>query len=482
VVTGDENSIPARAVRWLRSVVQRLLTAPELKRLRWLLLLSGLIQFLLAPFSSWGSDTTSFILSELSFVYNGTPYASGLAGNPPLGPVLQLPLYAALSVFVPAQGFTQQIPSLVHISAVSGFVDPLIGTPVALLLLKLPLILVGLGTGGLLYVVMGNLGARRSLAEWAAAAWLLNPLVIWATAVNGEYDVLAAGALVGFFFFFYREQWMAAGFTLGLGCMGKLYPLVLVPAVAGLLIGWAGSGWRSWASKPLGGFLAGVVLGIAPFAFLIPTYVGAVTTTFGPVQAGGFSLAILFQGILLGSPLTSLEGTTLLLDVLAGILVATVVLSTLVVAWSARRRPADRSLRTRVLPVVVVWCVVAAIQYRPGPEPENFVGLIAVLPLASLALPQMVRFATIGASVAGFALYLAFATPAAFFYPLAEQVGPSWVGGANALVLSYFRNPYEPSRSLWFGLGLSGGVVMIVLWAACAVSFATLVRRPEDLA
>jgi hypothetical protein len=480
VVTGDANNLPAEGVRRLRSAVRRLFTAAEFKRLRWMLLISGFVQFLLAPFSSWGSDTTSFILSELSFVYNGTPYASGLASNPPLGPVLALPLYAALSVFVPAQGFTQQIPSLIHVSVVSGFVDPLIGTPVALLLLKLPLILAGLGTGPVLYAVMEELGARRSLSEWAAAAWLLNPLVIWATAVNGEYDVLAAGALVAFFFFFFREQWIAAGFSLGLGCMGKIYPLLLVPVVAGFLIGRAGAGLRPWASKPFARFLAGVALGVVPFLYLLPAYVGVLTSGFGSVQAGGLSLGLIFQGTLPGSPLTSQVGTNVLLDILAGILVVTVFLGTLLVGWIARRRPMDNSLRTRVMPVVSVWCVVAAIQYRPGPEPENLLGLIAVLPVAYLALPQVVRFATIFASAAGFGLYLAFSTPAAFFYPLAAQLGPSWVSGANAVVLTYFRNPYEPSRGLWFGLGLSGGIVMIVLWAACTVSIATQLRRPED--
>jgi hypothetical protein len=444
-----------------------------------MLLISGLVQFLLAPFTSWGSDTTGFVLSEISFVYNGTPYGSGLGNNPPLGPVLDLPLYSALSVFVPAQGFTQQIPALVHVSTVSGFIDPLMGTPVALLLLKLPLILVGLGTGVVLYAVMGNLGARRSLAEWAAAAWLLNPLVIWATAVTGEYDVLAAGALVGFFFFLYREQWVAAGFALGLGCMGKLYPLLLVPVAAGFLVGRAGPGWKGWFSKPLGRFLTGVLLGILPFAYLLVAYLGETSTSFGSVQAGGFSLAILFQGILPNSPLTSPEGTTTFLDVLAAILVTTVILSTLIVAWRARRHPEDTSLRTRVLPVIALWCVVAAIQYRSGPEPENLLGLIAVLPLAYLALPLMVRFATIGASTAGVALYFAFSTPVAFFYPLAALLGPSWVNGANAVVLGYFRDPYEPSRGLWFGFGLIGGIVMIAVWVACVAWTTTLVRRPE---
>lgn len=444
-------------------VVRHWFAAPELRYLRWMILASGAIQLALAPMTSWTSDTTGFVLSEVQYVYRGTPYIGTFQVNPPLGPALDWPFYALLSRYIPAQGFTQTVAALAHVAPISGFVDPVIPTPVALLFLKLPLVAASLVTGIVLYPVMRQVGASPRLATWSAGAWLLNPLMIWATAVHGEYDVYAAAALVGFFFFAFREQWLVAGVALGLGCMGKIYPIFVAPVAVAFLV--ARSGGRNVpVLRQLGGFLAGLSLGILPFLFLLPAYLSVASSALVGTVGGGISVNVLFDGILPGVSVDSGAALLLVSQIVSWLLLISVAGGSVAVFVVTRRCAGAPGLPRLVLALAVVWGVGAAIQYRPGPVPENLVGLLSVLPVGVLAAPRASRLAFVGATSAGFLLYIGYASPAAYFYPLAVAESPSWVTALNHILVVYFQNPDFPSRFLWFVSGLLGGLVLLAIW------------------
>ena len=220
---------------WGTRKTAALLRDPNYRTLRWVLFAGFLIRFVLAPLTSWGVDTPFFTLSTARMLETGTPYGGNTFFNPPLGPVVELPFYALASLFASPQSLVQFVPSMMPLAIRTQMIIPDLPSPEALFLLKFPLLLCDAAVALLVFHGVRRLGSGDRAATFAAAAWFLNPLVIWASAVHGEVDTLAAFFVLASVFALERRYAFLAGVFLGLGAFAKLYPLILVPLAATLL-------------------------------------------------------------------------------------------------------------------------------------------------------------------------------------------------------------------------------------------------------
>lgn len=452
----------------VRAGFSRLLSAAEYRSLRRILFAGLLVRFVLLPITSWGLDTPGFLLGSVSLLGGATPYASHIYFEPPLGAVLQAPLVYLAGPFVhaPLLTFDASIAAVQLRTAIAFAVVP---APLGLVALKLPLVASDLFAALLLFhLVRGRWGLRW--AGTATALWWLNPVVIWSSSVVGETDTLAAAFLLVFLFAAGRGAWGLAGWAVGLGAMAKIYPILLLPI---------GAAWI--ATLPIvagrlrlrrfGEFLIGVGLAILPFIGLLQGYGALLAVRGGTGNYGGISLAILYNpasptfgghlGVNGGS-----GGAYLLLGLQAvGVLAA---VGAPLLLWYMRRAPhtthgirsSDRSS------LVVLWSALGSILLLPAPQPENLVGLLLVLAFVLPLLGRAGRLLYVTISVSGLLLVLSELGPLAYFYPLAERLGPGSVAFLNAQVLAYW-NVYGLAGhgTYWWIAGMIGGASTLLLWA-----------------
>lgn len=463
------------AFRWAHNH----LVAPEFRLFRFALLIGLFISFVLAPFTSWSIDTPGFVIGVISLLSSGNPYSSHLFINPPLAPFLQAPLFAVLSVWISPQQLILTVPAIQPAATVTG-VPVQIPSSVALLALKLPLIAAYAVSGfTVLFLAETWVGPKR--ANSAAIAWLLNPLVIWATAVHGEVDILAALAVL-FCFAAILEHWhLLAGFSLGLGIMAKAYPLVLVPAILVVLLMWRRPSTPHVTFTRGVRFTLGLCMGILPFVPYFGTLFDLYSAIGNSTQYGGISfLSVFNRGELL--PTTSVvAGLVLARDAVwvHGVLIAlfgiALVGSGATLAAVLRRLPfqSPRSL-ARPLAFAFTWALTGALMFQTSPQSENLLTLLAMVAVLSYAERRLLRIVYWVLSMAGLFLYFSLLTPFAFFYPLANDIGLGWVIGLNSILIAYQTRAWLAPPDLWLATGLLGATAIAALWVLC---FKCLVRR-----
>lgn len=470
-------SPPVGAHPWLRDSLHRLRRGPEFRTLRWTLLVGLVVRLALAPISSWSGDTTGFALGDLSFVYSGSPYSSYALFNPPLASFLQLPLFSLLLLFVPPQSLVTYAPALLPPSSAIGpaFVTPWIASPAALVALKLPLIAADVGTTLLLVVLVRRAGFAER-ATTVAAAYFLNPLIIWVSSVHAEPDGLAAFFVVLFLACMAFGWAFGSGVALSLSIFSKAYPVILVPLGIAFWIALPPGSWGAVRSRI--GRLAAYSAGLAVVAAVFLPYLNftpAVVSRNTPVDNfGGISVLVLYN---VGSPpLAGLTGDWVsavpggaLLAVFETLAAATIVGAAVVFGYRTWRRSNPPSA-----PVVIRWAGLASLASvtglllaYPAPQPEN---IVAVVPLALLAASvissRRFRASYWALSLAGFGLYLSYGTPIEGFMPLMILLGHPWVDQAGSIFIAYGQGAYlMPPGYYWFLVGIIGGVAMLALWA-----------------
>lgn len=97
---------------------------------------------------------------------------------------------------------------------------------------------------------------RRGRPDARVALYLLNPLVIWAVALEGHHEPLAAAWLLAALVALDRRRDARAGAAWALACASKAFPVVAVVALVG----------RTRVLRAAGGALAAAALVTAPFA------------------------------------------------------------------------------------------------------------------------------------------------------------------------------------------------------------------------
>ncbi len=465
---GERWSRGARvSARRARRLLTDLVVGPEHRRLRYVLLAGFAIRFLLAPLTAWAGDTTYFTWSGMSLLERGDPYFANTLFNPPLGPLSEAPGLAVLSLVVPVEHFVQFYPALLGPAESTGVIYPYLPTPAALLALKLPLILADGAVALLVYRLLRAVGEGR-WATAGAAAWFLNPVVIWASSVHGEVDVLAALAVVGFLWAMRAGSSVGAGIALGLGGFAKLYPLALLPLAAAVL-------WRTHGTAPVRrvalGLSAGLLLSAVPFLPYLSGLAVVLAHQAGNNNYGGLTVLILFNPQL--SPLTR-SWPAGLGHLLADAYEASLVLAILGGIAYVWRRPADvdpadpRSVAT--LSVLTLGVVAGSLLALLSAQAENVVGLLPPLLLALPALKRAGRGLFAAVTSLTWLQYLTLGGPLAFFYPLALLLGPSAVGTVSTATVDYATKGGLLSQGpLWVLFGAAGGAAVLATWLLFAV-------------
>jgi len=443
-------------------------------------LLAGLVsRLVLAPLTSWGIDTPYFVASVARMLETGSPYGGNTFFNPPLGPVVELPFLAFASLFGAPGSWIQFSPGLMPVAIRTGLVLPYLPNPGAVLALKAPLLLSDTAVALLLYHAVRLRSGDRA-GTVAAAAWFLNPLVIWASAVHGEVDTLAALCVLAAVLALERRMAFAAGILLGLGGFAKLYPFLLVPlAVAFLALDAArGAGLRPRLA-PVARFLGGVGLSAVPFLPLLSGFSVVLAHQAGNNEYGGLSVFVLLNPNIVPVPLHWPGGWTNLPEFVGvGALAVAVVGGVAVLLYRFHR--GKIAVGDPVwLALLALWVVVGSLLYVISVQAENVVG---VLPLLLLALPVLGRWGRglyWSASVSAWAQYLSLLGPLAYFYPLIVRLGPRALGWANGYVIPYSVDRTAVTQAeLWTLVGVVGGIVLLALWVGPGVAVLLARLRP----
>lgn len=484
-VPGAEHPVgpiqPARALAIIRSY----LTSAEHRRFQAILLAAAAARLVLAPFTSWTSDTPGFILSTVSFLYLGDPYATALWYNPPLAIYLAAPLVALPTLLFGPQSLVPVVSAIAPLTVQTGVDASQVPIPAALLAWKLPLIVSDLAVGVLLYGIAQRLHRPGGLAPTViAAGWLLNPLVIWAGAVQGEVDTLAALFVLLMVLALWDGRWSAGGFLLGLAIFTKAYPIVLVPVLVAFVL--AQPSARRWGARlvRLGWTIAGLAVSSLVFLPFFGDFLSILEGRSVASAYGGVSVLALFNGAsprfggLYGALTTDLALAGDLLVVFRALAVVAIFAGAVFVAWRVHRpeRAGDAAEPNRWLLLGVLWAVVGILLAYAVPQPENVLGVLPAALLLGADRPWTwgVR-SVVALSAAGALLYAALLSPFAVFYPLARALGPGAIGWVNGEVLAYVHaTPLQ--GSLWLTAGLLGGAALLVLWVVSGVELA-----PEEL-
>ncbi len=448
---------------------RRGLTDPRHSRLRAVLLLGLAIRLILAPLTSWGTDTVGFVHAGEIVLYSGNPYSGGTWFNPPLAPFLASPTMGVVTLLLGPDGLSRTLP-VAFPAALASWVPTVVPVPAALLAWKLPLLLADLAAAvALYYLVERYLAPGRGTL--AATLWFLNPLTIWVSSVHGEVDGLAAAFALLALAAAAKRYWYWAGLLLSLSILAKGYTVVLVPA---FLVGAAvlPGPWRPVlrrAAKPLAALAFGIATGLAIFfEYLSETFDLLATHTTAPVTYGGLSVLAIFNP---ASPkgtgawaqyTNSAANAHLGLTVLQGFAVLTILLA--VVLLVVRRRsgsPSGRSEAVRDLAIACAIALAGAVLANPVPNSENLDVFVAVGLAAALAIDTTRYWVAVwGIVLAGFFQYLALLTPFAFFYPLATWLGPGAVTAVNTIAAGYVVDLLLRG-SLWELTGVVSGVLLL---------------------
>lgn len=449
---------------------------------------SAILSLLLAPLTSWSIDTPSFVSAVLSLIYNGSPYAGHVFFNPPLGPYLQAPLFAMLVQWVAPQSLLVTVGTISP-GAIATGASSEIPTAAALLALKVPLILAFLLSSLCVrYLAEGIVGVAR--ANRVVAAWALNPLVIWATAVHGELDILSATFVLLFLVATVRRWYFLAGLSLALGILSKAYPLAILPAaLVGVCVVEITPGFRTQLPRIVA-FLIGVGSGLAPFIPYASTFISMYGGAYPATDYGGFNIGLIANRTIflpsngvLNSWLTApngefLEGAlrTLFYISIPGSVALVLLLRR--AALSSNTNPASSLARPMLF--AYAWPLAGILMFQPSPQSENLITLLAILLLLGAVGvaegKQASRVLFWLLSSAGWMLYLALATPLAFFYPLAAYLGPGAIAGVNYALVAYSRNTMIPRIMLWSIAGLAGGSVILCVWVLSLVTTLRICR------
>lgn len=177
-------------------------------------------------------------------------YGVDLFIYPPLAYWYPVPFMKLFSIIVPQELLTRFLVYGEHI-----FSDP--GFPLLMYSLKLPYLLPDL----LIVWVIGKLFDNEKQRFLARVLWLFNPVVIYATYMLSQFDVLLALSIISALYFAKKNNFYLAAVAIGLGAAIKQFPLFLLPILAIYYRG-------AFVKK-----MAIVCLGILPYALVILPYI-----------------------------------------------------------------------------------------------------------------------------------------------------------------------------------------------------------------
>ncbi len=212
---------------------------------------------------------------------------------------------------------------------------------------KIPLTLIDLLMGYLVYVLVRDMGGSREKAVSAFALAWLSPVLLMSTGVVGMPDTLAAAFTVLSVVLVRRGQSFFAGLAFGLGVLTKFFPLFLMF----VLVAYLASKYRGDAkriAKEAALALSGVIL-------------ASVAVFFPQAAEGNLPLAFQFLTDRLG--LADISQTKFLAVIVLGV-AALIILTVSVVRLSdaiGRRRAAGKKIGRKTVLSIIAAAAVAVI-------------------------------------------------------------------------------------------------------------------------
>lgn len=457
------------------------------------LLLAGLaVRLVLTPFTSWTHDVYPFYRAAVDTIGGLNPYLTSVYTYPPLFAYVLFPLNLLLGLLVGPEGFAQFVPFIAPTAEVTEGIVPRVTSPLFNLVLKLPLIAADLGVA-LVLLAWTSSTFGESRGRTAFLLWFFNPLVIWVTVLQGQFEVIPVFLTLTSAFLLLRRRYLFSGLALGLGVLFKVYPLFLILPLVFLAAAWGRShprdskpgharGLPSWILFLLGNGIVFAALAL-PVVFSTPFLE---VTLFRRVQftmVGGFQpLFILtldiwerleFGRILLQSlpefPYVILIVIPIAISILAGIFV----LRRTHLGKNAARAEAAIAFLT-VVPLVALYSALPLVQ------PQYLLWVLPFLILAS-AVWNRLYLTTIIISLAGLAFLIALQGVAVFLYPLAVFTSLIGIEAIHAQVVGYWGLPGLVSSQLQRDiLALAAGTgYMFLLYAAYRVTKSFRASREE---
>ena len=392
-----------------------------------LVVVALILRLVLAPWTALATDVQTWWNVAFHAIQRVPLYGLGLPGYsyPPLYG------YWAMAVGLVAHGLGFNVPGGAHAFPASSLFGTLFGpvvtTPAATFLLKLPMIGADLATGAGLWALARHHHVPRARARWMLSAWLFSPLVLAAGTVQGQTDSLVALAIVTVFVAVDREQWALAGVAVVGGLAVKVVPAALGILLVGLVLGrLAGpSRWRALLHLLVGALGASVVI-FAP-VWNQPPFLGTITRSGGlPAGLGGLNLyGLVALPFTHGVQLTFLSHLSRVGDFTS----LALLVATLLGAWHCYR-----SSTTGQLARSTAWVMATALLTNAVANPQYFVWLLVpLIALYGMVDPTPARRRTLVAiNVAALSYLYALFGALFFLAPLSVVTGWPGVGAVHA--------------------------------------------------
>ena len=182
----------------------------------------------LAPFT-WDSDMQIWYIVSKDIGNGLTPYASGYFSYPPIWAYISYFVTFHLNSAVGSPSFANIInPNYNNPLRDALSPDPVfVTTPTFNLLVKLPLIFAYALVGLLIYEYLTRCTGDGKKALSGMRLWLFNPLVLYVSAVAGQFDVLPALCVFIGTILFVRKNYSYSAIALAIGTMLKLFPVYI---------------------------------------------------------------------------------------------------------------------------------------------------------------------------------------------------------------------------------------------------------------
>ena len=433
------------------------------------------LRLVLAPITSWTHDVYFFYRVAVDTLGGLDPYATSFYTYPPLFAYLLFPPNLLLGLLANPAGFVELVPSIALAAETTEMIIPTVTSPLFNLVLKLPLIAADVGIALLLFGWVSH-AYGEGRGKTAFLLWFLNPLVIWVTVLQGQFDVLPAFFTLAAAFLLTRRRFFFSGFALGVAVLFKFYPLFLVIPLLFLAaaLGRGPSARRgpSWWPPAKAGLTfvlgIGIVLAILALPLLSTQFleVTVVRRAQFPIF-GGFQPLFIFhldvwEGFELGQAiLEALPG--LRYDLLLAIPIVLSLLGGLLVLRGRRETVGEDQAHAAiafltVVPLVALFSALSLV------NPQHLLWILPFLILASAVWRRLyVTIAVVSAGGLGFLLGLQ--GLAVFFYPLAVSTPLLAVEGIFGQVVAYWNLPGLVSTHLRrdiLALAAGAGYVFLV--------------------
>jgi hypothetical protein len=198
-------------------------------------------RLLLAPWTG-GGDLATYAESATSLGLGGGPYTYLLVYPPGFVDLLGL-VGRVAAALLGSPILVGGDPTLLSFAATSSLQwTGSLATPTFAIAEKLPLFALDLASAAVAYLLIREAFDERR-ARWALVGVFWNPLLLFLSAVPGEFDILPVFLVLASLYLALHGRGLSSGIALGLGAAIKLFPLFFFPLLLAIL-------WRRGDQSP----------------------------------------------------------------------------------------------------------------------------------------------------------------------------------------------------------------------------------------